>query len=100
MIRIEGRRHRLPYGAQFVAMDQFGGDTLVVPAVGKEFLLGGVRECEVADVVAQGSHSQNLAPIVPAVGSGYLGNDFPDSRVDVVVGCDDIEYSPCQLHHA
>jgi hypothetical protein len=72
----------------------------MIPAAGKQLVLGSMGERQVTEVVTQRRHSDRRAPVVadpPLVMD--LREHIPDRRMDVLAVCDDIEDPSGQLHH-
>lgn|GEM_PF-3678196 len=78
-------------------MDDLAGYALVVPALGEQVIFGGVGEGQVPEVVTQGCHPDDRAPVVViALSNG--GDDVPDFVGDLVGSRDHVVDTAGELH--
>src|SRR5436309_2569676 len=63
VIHPQGWGHLIPKCCHLRAFNEDSGKPLVIPPIGKKFLLCCVRERQMANVMAQGSYSKNATPV-------------------------------------
>jgi len=98
--RPQGRRHRVPDLPHLRREDDLPRESLVVPAFGKKFFLGRVREGKVSHVMAQSGHAKHPSPVPQRVLVADFGETVLDRISDVGVCRHHFEYPFSEFHHA
>jgi hypothetical protein len=90
--------HRAPDLAHLIAAQDLVGHPLVVVSLGKELVLGGMGEGEMAEVMAEGRQAEQRARdlVLEAV---LLRHDLPDLVAQLVGPGDRVVDPPDDLHH-